>query len=607
MAEKTKKIIELEVDVNSGKVKVLGQEVENVGKKTKETKEEASELTSQLDKMTGGAISGFRNMISGIKGMVTGMKTLRGAIISTGIGALIIAVSALTAAFTSSEEGQNKLSKIMGVIGVLTGNLVDLMADLGEKIISVFENPKQAIQDFANLIKENIVNRFEGLLELIPNLGKAVQLLFEGEFAEAGEIAFNSITKITTGVENLSGKINQASNALVNFGKEQVKEAELAAKVADMRAKADKIERELIVDRSKLESEIALLRLKSREEDKFSAQERKDALLEAQVLEDQLLDKETEYLELRRDAQVLENTFSRSNKENLTKEAEAIAAVNRQVAARANTARQLQRELNTINGQIEAEEKSRLSDLSAFEKQIRESEKQANKEEQEFNFSLIDAEIAKDIEKYEAKKKEEKELTDFLNAQIDARNAKQDAQDKKQKQDREQASAATVALAQSTFVALSNLNNQFSKADEAGKKAAFKRQKALGIASAAISTSEGAVNAYKSMVGIPIVGPVLAPIAAATAIAAGLAQIKSISSQEYGAGPSVSNISSASNIPTAQAQAPQFNTVGTSGFNQLSESIANQNKQPVKAYVVANDVSTAQSLDRNKVEQASFP
>ena len=35
-----------------------------------------------------------------------------------------------------------------------------------------------------------------------------------------------------------------------------------------MRAKADKIERNLIVDRSKLESEIALLRLKSREEEK---------------------------------------------------------------------------------------------------------------------------------------------------------------------------------------------------------------------------------------------------------------------------------------------------------------------------------------------------
>jgi len=41
----------------------------------------------------------------------------------------------------------------MGVIGALTGNLVDLLADLGEKIISVFENPKQALKDFTKTIK----------------------------------------------------------------------------------------------------------------------------------------------------------------------------------------------------------------------------------------------------------------------------------------------------------------------------------------------------------------------------------------------------------------------------------------------------------------------
>jgi hypothetical protein len=60
-------------------------------------------------------------------------------------------------------------------------------------------------------------------------------------------------------------------------------------------------------------------------------------------------------------------------------------------------------------------------------------------------------------------------------------------------------------------------------------------------------------------------------------------------------------------LSAAASQAPQFNTVGTSGFNQLSDSIAGQNNRPVQAYVVANDVSSAQSLDRNRVRQASFP
>ena len=93
-----------------------------------------------------------------------------------------------------------------------------------------------------------------------------------------------------------------------------------------MRAKADIIERKLVVERSKLQSKIAQLRLKARKEEEFSAAERREALLEAQELEDTLLDKETEALELRKNAQILENTFSRTDKANKDKEAAAIAA-----------------------------------------------------------------------------------------------------------------------------------------------------------------------------------------------------------------------------------------------------------------------------------------
>jgi len=93
---------------------------------------------------------------------------------------LLIAIVAVGKAFTNTEAGQNKFAKLMGVIGSVTGNLIDLLAALGEKIIWAFENPKKAIKDFANLIKDNIVNRFEGLLELIPQLAKAVDNFLQG-------------------------------------------------------------------------------------------------------------------------------------------------------------------------------------------------------------------------------------------------------------------------------------------------------------------------------------------------------------------------------------------------------------------------------------------
>lgn len=56
----------------------------------------------------------------------------------------------------------------------------------------------------------------------------------------------------------------------------------------------------------------------------------------------------------------------------------------------------------------------------------------------------------------------------------------------------------------------------------------------------------------------------------------------------------------------AAPAAPSFNVVGASAQNQLAEAIAGTESQPVKAYVVSSDVTTAQELDRKIVEGASI-
>ena len=359
----------LKVDTDDAEkdLKGLEKSIEGVNKEVKQTSSDTNALTGQLDKLTGGAISGFKKMTGTLKAVTTGFKGMRAAIISTGIGALIIGIMALAAAFKGSEEGQNKFNKIMTVIGAITGNLVDLLADLGEAIINTFTNPVEAVKSFSKSVKEFVTDRIDGIIDSMGLLGGAIKKAFSGDFKGALKDAKDGFVKLNNNINPVVMAVNAASKAVVNFTKEQIKEGKAAAKVADMRAKADKIERDLIVERSELESEIALLRLKSREEDKYTAEERKQALLDAQALEDTLLDKETEYLELRRDAQIAENTFSRSNKENLNKEAEAIAAVNRQVAARANKARQVQREVNTISKQITAEEKAEAAKQKAIQ------------------------------------------------------------------------------------------------------------------------------------------------------------------------------------------------------------------------------------------------
>jgi hypothetical protein len=99
---------------------------------TEKAQKATTELTGSLDKLSGGAISAFKAMRASLMTVVAGFKTLRGAIITSGIGALVVGLVSLKTAFTSSEEGQNKWNKILTITGALVGNLVDLLADFGE-------------------------------------------------------------------------------------------------------------------------------------------------------------------------------------------------------------------------------------------------------------------------------------------------------------------------------------------------------------------------------------------------------------------------------------------------------------------------------------------
>jgi hypothetical protein len=270
--------------------------LKGVNSEIKNTQQVSGELSGSLDKMTGGAITKFNAFKGTLKGVTGGFKSLRVAIISTGIGALILAVGALTAAFTASEEGQNKFRKILGVIGSVTGNLVDLLSDLGEGIISVFENPKEALLNFKDLLVENITNRFNSILETVGYVGKAIKLVFEGEFSQAldvGKKAASSLVDSFTGIPNT---IDKASESVKGFAKEIADDANAAAKIADQRAEIDKRSRQLLVDRAQAERDIAALREKAADKENFTAAERIKFLEEAGQISEDLQQNEIDYL-----------------------------------------------------------------------------------------------------------------------------------------------------------------------------------------------------------------------------------------------------------------------------------------------------------------------
>lgn len=142
-----------------------------------------------------------------------------------------------------------------------------------------------------------------------------------------------------------------------------------------------------------------------------------------------------------------------------------------------------------------------------------------------------------------------------------------------------------------------------SFAELAGKETAA--GKALAISQALISTYQSAQSSYASLAPIPIVGPALGFAAAGAAIAGGLKQIQSIKSVKVPNSGGVSSASVSGGIGAAPAP-PAFNVVGASSSNQLADAIGGQSQQPIQAFVVANDVTTAQSLQNNIVEGATL-
>ncbi len=139
----------------------------------------------------------------------------------------------------------------------------------------------------------------------------------------------------------------------------------------------------------------------------------------------------------------------------------------------------------------------------------------------------------------------------------------------------------------------------------------FKIDKALSISTTLINTFESAVKAYKSQLTADPTSPFRAILAGAKASAFGLAKVAMIAKQKFVpsaiSAPSVGgDTGGGGGIGGAAPQAPAFNIVGSSGVNQLSDAIAGQENRPVRTYVVASDVSTAQELDRNIIESASL-
>ncbi len=544
-----------------------------------------SGVVGVLDQQTGGLISGTKNLTGSLAGATKGFNLMRVAIIATGIGALVLGIVALGKAFTSSEEGQNKFSKIMTRISVITGNVSDVLARIGKTLMSV---------------------------------GKVIGTVLTGDFKNLGGA-----------IDDLKNNFSEVTEKVKNFGEETRKELELANKIADERARADKLDRQLLLDRAEATRKFNELREKAADKENVSIEDRIAALKEAGRIEDEITKKEIEAARIRFETKKLENSLSDSTKEDLDEEAQLQARLIDLESSRLKKQKTLTAEITTNLREAESERKRIAAEQLAEEKAADAEVEKARKEKEtkEAADAKALADLKNNIREAEAVSEDERReleiikttehyqnLIDLAKANgLDTVNLEAALADKI-KQIRTKGAEETsknetywesLTQQQKSQIAsqgFANLATILGEETAAGKAAA--------IASTTISTYQSAQDSYKSLAGIPIVGPALGAVAAGAAIVAGIKTVKKIVSTPApkiaGATGGSSGASAAAPSPPPVPNPPSINTIGSGGVNQLAAAIGETDSQPVQAFVVSNDVTTAQGLERNIIDGASI-
>ena len=161
---------------------------------------------------------------------------------------------------------------------------------------------------------------------------------------------------------------------------------------------------------------------------------------------------------------------------------------------------------------------------------------------------------------------------------------------------------AELDMAQQTFAGVANLLGESSKAG-----------KAAAAAAALINTYQGITAELATKTVTPF-GFALKLVNIASTAAIGFKSVKDIlkTNPKSASGGASNPAAGAGGAPTAEpvpptaSIPPEFNTVGAGSTNQLADAIGGQSQQPIQTYVVSNDVTSAQSLERNIVTGATI-
>ena len=147
------------------------------------------------------------------------LKFLKVALISTGIGAIVVALGSLVAYFTKTQAGADKLRQFLEPLKTVFQVIMDTVAALGGKIFDAFTHPKQAIKDLWEFIKNQFVNRLMGLAGMVNNLAKVVWSVLKFDWSAVKENSKELLTSFNQTVTGLNKQQQQSAiNTLSAYG-----------------------------------------------------------------------------------------------------------------------------------------------------------------------------------------------------------------------------------------------------------------------------------------------------------------------------------------------------------------------------------------------------
>jgi len=607
---KVEKTIEINVD-SKGAVKgvnELEKSIDGVNSSLKET----SGFTGSIE----GVGEGAKKSTKGIGGLSKGFKGLGTAIKATGIGLVIGLLAKLGEVFMQNQKVADLFNTAFEAVSIAFNDFVSFVVKNTSGVIkffdAIFKNPLESLKSFAKAFKENIQERFDSYLDTLGYLASAVKKVFSGDFAGALDdvkSAGKESLDVLTGVNNTFDKgkefVEKTTEAVKNYVTETVKAAKENVNLANA-AEIAAAQQSLLVE--KYDRQAEQLR-QIRDEERNSISERKKANDDLLLV----LEQQEKAMLATADAQL--------------KSAQAEAAKNNSIENQVAVTEALANRLGVL-AQIEGfRSEQKANDLALDREQIEltnskaESESNLSIERKRFNAEQIEDELArlealKEIDLLEAEQESLRlqAIVDNANAETQAKVDAQIALDEFNEQSRQtnlerdkEISKARVDISKAEAEAKSkNLANTENALNSLGALAGEQTAagKGLAIASATINTYRGVSDALAAKTVTPF-ETALKFVNAAAILGNGLKNVQKIVSVKVpktggGGGASAGGGGGAAPAP------PSFNVVGASETSVLADTVAEQTNEPVQAYVVSNDVTTAQSLENNMVEGATL-